>query len=146
MFRNALKIINSSIIIKNKQLITNNLNLCLNNTMKFSTSTTLRDKEYTESGEWILKVNDCYKIGLSENSASELGELVYLEFDKDITETVEHGEDLAIIESVKASASVLAPFDCVVVSHNDEIVDALHVINENSECEDSSWILKVRKI
>ena len=114
--------------------------------MKLSTSNLLRGKEYTDSGEWILKVNDCYKIGLSENSASELGELVYLEFDKDITEIVENGEDLAIIESVKASASILSPFDCEVISHNNNLIDALHLINENPESEDFSWIIKVRKV
>ena len=141
MFRNSLKIIKSSLI---PNILKYNTNYLSN--MKLSTSNLLRGKEYTDSGEWILKVNDCYKIGLSENSASELGELVYLEFDKDITETVENGEDLAIIESVKASASILAPFDCEVISHNNNLIDALHLINENPESEDFSWIIKVRKV
>lgn len=141
MFRNSLKIIKSSLI---PNILKYNTNYLSN--MKLSTSNLLRGKEYTDSGEWILKVNDCYKIGLSENSASELGELVYLEFDKEITETVENGEDLAIIESVKASASILAPFDCEVISHNNNLIDALHLINENPESEDFSWIIKVRKV
>jgi glycine cleavage system H protein len=141
MFRNALKIINPSLITKHIKSNTNNVYL-----MKLSTSTVMKDKIYTDSGEWILKVNDSYNIGLTEKSVSELGELVYLEFDTDITETVENGEDLAIIESVKASASIIAPFDCEIVSHNNELIDALETINENPECEDYSWIVKVRKV
>lgn len=141
MFRNVLKNIKPSLITRYIESNTNNLN-----SMKFSTSIVMKDKIYTESGEWITKIDDSYKIGLSEKSASELGELVYLEFDTDITDTVENGEDLAIIESVKASASIIAPFDCEIVSHNNQLIDALETINENPECENSSWIVKVRKV
>ena len=140
MYRNALKIINSSI---NPRFVKYNTQGYIKH---FSSSIVMKDKKYTDSGEWMIKVNDYYKIGLTENSASELGELVYLEFDKDITEIVENGEDLAIIESVKASASIIAPFDCEIVSHNNQLIDALETINENPECENSSWIVKVRKV
>lgn len=139
MLRNALKNLNPSLI---SRLVTPNVPRYMK---QFSTTTVNKEKIYTDSGEWLVKVNDYYKIGLTENSASELGELVYLEFDKDIGELVGGEEDLLIIESVKASASVLAPFDCEVIGHNNQLIDDLEIINKNPECEDSSWIIKVRK-
>ena len=138
MLRNTLKNLNPSLI---SRLVKYNAQ----GYKHFSTSSFKKEKAYTNSGEWLVKVNDYYKIGLTENSASELGELVYLEFDKDIGELVGDEEDLVIIESVKASASVLAPFDCKVIGHNNKLIDDLEIINKNPECEDSSWIIKVRK-
>lgn len=140
MLRNVLKNVNSSLI---SRIVKPNTSRYIK---QFSTATMNKEKTYTDSGEWLLKINDYYKIGLTENSANELGELVYMEFDKDIGELVVNQEDLVIIESVKASASVLAPFDCEVIGHNNQLVDNLETVNENSECEDSSWIIKVRKI
>ena len=136
MIRNTFKLFNSA--IKSSKL--------LNSNKRFSTVSILLNKEYTDTGEWIFKEGEHYKIGLTENSANELGELVYLEFDKIVGDVTEFGEDLAIIESVKASASVYAPFNCEVIENNDKIVNNLEIINKLPECEDSSWLLKVRKM
>jgi glycine cleavage system H protein len=136
MIRNTFKLFNSSITSGR----------LLNNNKRFSTTPVFLNKEYTESGEWIFKEEDYYKIGLTEKSANELGELVYLEFDKLVGDVTEFGEDLVIIESVKASASVYAPFNCEVIENNDKLVDNLELINQLPECEDSSWLLKVRKM
>ena len=147
MIRHALKIINPSMITKGllnqKRSI---LQKRFINYRNLSTNIIKNDKKYTETGEWYLKENDYFKVGLSDNSASELGELVYIEFDKEVGESVDGGEETIIVESVKASASVYAPFDCEILENNDNIIDNLELITENAECENTSWLVKIRKV
>lgn len=144
MIRNTFKLINPSF---NKLLYSNYINIKNKYQIRnFSISNIIKNKEYTETGEWLLKENDIYKIGLTENSANELGELVYMEFNTLVDESADESVDLVIIESVKASASIIAPFECVVVENNEEIVNELNNINENPECEESSWLVKIRKV
>lgn len=147
MIRHALKIINPSMITK--RLINQKRSIIkkrIINYRNLSTNIIKNNKEYTETGEWYLKENDYFKVGLSDNSSSELGELVYIEFDKEVGESVDGGEEIIIVESVKASASVYAPFDCEILENNDNIIDNLELITGNAECENTSWLVKIKKV
>ena len=147
MIRHALKIINPNMITKG--LINQKRSIVqkrIINYRNLSTSIVKSNKEYTKTGEWYLKENDYFKVGLSDNSATELGELVYIEFDKEVGESVDGGEEIIMVESVKASASVYAPFDCEILENNDNIIDNLELITENAECENTAWLVKIKKI
>ena len=61
------------------------------------------NKTYMETHEWILKENNYYKFGLSQYAMGELGELVYMEFQIDKGDIIEKGEELVVIESIKAT-------------------------------------------
>ncbi len=45
----------------------------------------------------------------------------------------------------KATATINAPFDCVVIENNNDLEENIDVINEDSECENSSWFLKIKE-
>jgi len=109
------------------------------------THSTVFNKTYTETYEWLLKENENYKIGLSKYAIEELGDLVYIEFPLENGDIVNKGEELVIVESVKATATINAPFDCVVIENNNDLEENIDVINEDSECENSSWFLKIKE-
>ena len=58
---------------------------------------------YTETEEWIHYTNGGEaSIGLTKNAVEQLGEVVYIEYQLEAGENVDKGDDLIIVESVKA--------------------------------------------
>ena len=55
-------------------------------------------------------------------------------------------EDLVIVESVKATDSIIAPYDFVLLGNNEDIEKSLEVINNDPKNLDTSWIIKIDKI
>ena len=110
-----------------------------------TTAPLLNKKEYTEYEEWLLHTPECTKIGLSKNAVEQLGELVFIDYINEPGDILEQGEEAVSIESVKAVAGINIPFDCVLVENNDIHLDDLENLNENPECEQNSWIIKVKK-
>ena len=115
------------------------------NTRFLKTTSVLKKKEYTDTEEWHYTTNDYIKIGLSRNATEQLGELVFIEFQNEPGELLEKGDEVVSIESVKAVNGVVVPFDCILVENNEIHLDDLENLNENPECEENSWIIKVKK-
>ena len=54
---------------------------------------------------------------------------------------------MVIIESIKAAESIEAPYDCILLENNNLLEDNLdNTINLDPECEDNSWIVKIKKL
>lgn len=115
------------------------------NTRFFKTTPVIKKKEYTDTEEWHYTAKDYIKIGLSSNAVEQLGELVFIEFQNEPGELLEKGDEIVSIESVKAVNGVVVPFDCILVENNENHLDNLENLNENPECEENSWIIKVKK-
>ena len=115
------------------------------NTRFFKTTPVIKKKEYTDTDEWYYTAKDYIKIGLSSNAVEQLGELVFIEFQHEPGELLEKGDETVSIESVKAVNGLVVPFDCILVENNEIHLDNLENLNENPECEENSWIIKVKK-
>ena len=112
----------------------------------FSTNNKLSNKIYTDTHEWILKENDYYKLGLCHKALEELNDLVYIEPLCEVGDITNKGDDLIIIESVKTTDNINAPFECEIIEINEELEEDLDLLNSNPECEDNSWFVKIKKI
>ena len=102
-------------------------------------------KEYTESEEWLYHSVESTKMGLTNKAIDELTDLVYVEFLHNKGDIIKENEDIVEIESVKATNSIAAPYDLVLLQNNEEILDNLDVINNDPENIETSWIIKVKK-
>ena len=111
------------------------------------TTPVFKKKEYTDTEEWHYTTNDHIKIGLSNNAIEKLGELVFIEFQNEPGDLLGKGDEPVSIESVKAVNGIIVPFDCILVENNEIHLDLenLENLNENPECEENSWIIKVKK-
>lgn len=109
------------------------------------TTTVLRSKEFTDSEEWLLHTPEYTKIGLTKNAIEQLGELVFIEYLNEPGDSLDKGDEPVTIESVKAVNGIILPFDCKLVENNEIHLDDLENLNENPECEENSWIIKVKK-
>ena len=100
--------------------------------------------KYLPDHEWLLTKGDLSTIGLAQSGAEQLGELVYIDYPVEKGDIIDKETDLVILESVKASDSIIAPFNCEIVEINEE--HDLEYINENPECREKSWLVKMKKI
>jgi glycine cleavage system H lipoate-binding protein len=119
--------------------ILQNRNLTRNLVLKYK-------KEYTDSEEWLYHSVESTKMGLTKKAIEELSELVYIEFLHEKGSIVKKNEDIVEIESVKATNSIIAPFDLVLLQNNLDIENNLENINNDPENIETSWIIKVDKI
>ena len=112
----------------------------------------IRNIIYTNEYEWHHKDNNdsndrvIYKIGITHKALEEFNEIVYIEPLYNIGDIVDAGVELCVIESVKASDSLDAPFDCEVIDINEILDDCLDSINDSPECEETAWFVKIKKI
>jgi glycine cleavage system H protein len=99
-------------------------------------------RTYTKNEEWIDKINKSYNIGITNSAIQQLGELVYLEYQMDINTKIKKDEEIVVFESVKATDSINAPFDCILEKNNLELEENLKSLNNDSE---NTWIIKIKK-
>ena len=96
---------------------------------------------YTKDHEWIRLDGDVAVVGISDYAQAQLGDVVYVELPA-IGKTVAKGDEVAVVESVKAASEVYAPVAGEVVAVNEELVDASALINEDAEGK--GWFLQLK--
>ena len=96
---------------------------------------------YTEDHEWIRLEGDVATVGITKYAAEQLGDVVFVE----VPETgadFGQGDDMAVVESVKAASDVYAPIAGDVVEGNEALADAPETVNEDPE--GSGWFCKLK--
>jgi glycine cleavage system H protein len=100
-----------------------------------------KDCFYTEDHEWIRKEGDLYLIGITDYAQQELGDVVYVDLPP-VGGSIEKGQSMFTVESVKAVSDIYAPIDGEVVEVNEGLNDAPHLINE--EPFSGGWMIKAK--
>ena len=96
---------------------------------------------YTESHEWIRKEPDnTLTIGITEHAQSALGDIVFLEL-PEAGRVVKAGEEVAVVESVKAASDIYAPVNGEIIEANTAVVDAPDSVNSDPY---SAWLFKIK--
>ncbi|MBT3142344.1 glycine cleavage system protein GcvH [Phaeobacter gallaeciensis] len=96
---------------------------------------------YSEEHEWVLVEGDVATIGITKHAADQLGEIVFIE-QKEAGDEFEKGDEIGVIESVKAASEIYAPLDGEVVEVNGDLEDNPGALNESPEGD--AWIYKVK--
>ncbi len=99
------------------------------------------DLKYTKEHEWLKVEGDTVTIGITDFAQDSLGDIVYVDL-PEIGATVEAGDGIGNIESVKAVAELFCPVAGEVVEVNEELEGQPELVN--SEPYASGWILKVK--
>lgn len=96
---------------------------------------------YTEDHEWIKVDGEDGVVGISVHAAEQLGDVVFVEL-PEVGKTVEKGDELAVVESVKAASEVYAPVSGEVIAVNDVLEGEPAKVNEAAEGE--GWFVKIK--
>ncbi|MDL2236909.1 glycine cleavage system protein GcvH [Christensenellaceae bacterium OttesenSCG-928-K19] len=98
------------------------------------------DLKYAESHEWVKELGGGkVQVGITDHAQEELGDLVYVELPQ-VGDVLEHGDNFAVVESVKATSDVIAPVDGTVSAINEEVADSPEIVN--SDCY-GAWLVEL---
>ncbi|NPA26610.1 MAG: glycine cleavage system protein GcvH [Chloroflexi bacterium] len=95
--------------------------------------------KYTKSDEWINPEDGT--VGITDYAQSQLSDVVYVEFIVGEGDTVNKGDIIATIESVKAAADVYAPVSGKVVAVNEALADSPELVN--SDPYGQAWLVRI---
>ena len=96
---------------------------------------------YTRDHEWLAVDGDVATVGISDHAQQQLGEIVFVDL-PDVGKSVGRGDDMAVVESVKAASDVYAPIKGEVVEVNDTLEGEPAQVNDSPE--DKGWFVKLR--
>jgi glycine cleavage system H protein len=99
------------------------------------------DLRYTDHHEWTRMTEDYIVIiGITDHAQEQLSDIVFVELpEKDVE--VKQGEQIGIVESVKAISDLLSPVSGRIVEVNRELEDSPELIN--SDPYGDGWIYKI---
>jgi glycine cleavage system H protein len=97
--------------------------------------------KYTEDHEWLRVEDDLVIVGITEHAAEQLGDVVFVELPEAETQ-VAKGDDIVVIESVKAASDIAAPLDGEIVEVNGDLVDNPGLVNEDPL--GAAWFFKMK--
>ena len=80
-------------------------------------------------------------VGITDHAQELLGDLVFVEL-PEVGDTVDAGNECAVVESVKAASDVYSPVSGEVVAVNEGLADAPETVNEDAFGE--GWLFKVK--
>ena len=99
------------------------------------------NKKYTKEHEWVEVVNDIATVGITNHAQESLGDIVFVEL-PEIGKSVKSGNEISVIESVKAASDIYSPIDGEIIEINNDLTKDASVINQDAENE--GWIFKIK--
>ncbi|MBM9593524.1 glycine cleavage system protein GcvH [Roseitranquillus sediminis] len=96
--------------------------------------------KYTQEHEWLDLDGDIVTVGITEHASTQLGDIVFIEL-PEVGDIVKKGDEIVVIESVKAASDITAPLDGEIVEVNQSIVETPGKVNEDPE---SAWFFKIK--
>ena len=95
---------------------------------------------YTEDHEWVEVDGDIGTVGISDYAQGQLGDIVFVEV-PDEGKEIGKGDDIAVVESVKAASDVYSPVSGTVIEGNPALADTPELVNEDPEGD--GWFFKL---
>lgn len=100
------------------------------------------DLQYVASHEWIRDEGDgVVTIGVTDHAQDLLGDVVFVEL-PDVGTEFANGDDIGVVESVKAASDIYAPLSGEVIAVNEELQDTPELVN--SDPYSDGWFIKIR--
>lgn len=101
-----------------------------------------RELHYTTSHEWIrLESDDTVVVGITDFAQHQLGDLVFVEL-PDMQTSLNKGDELSVVESVKTAADVYAPISGTVIAVNQQLEQQPDLINQDPY--GNGWICRFK--
>ena len=101
-----------------------------------------RELHYTDTHEWVrLESDDTISIGITDFAQQQLGDIVFVELPEKRL-SVEKGNELAVIESVKTAADMYAPIAGDVIDMNHQLNEQPDLVNEDPY--GNGWICRMK--
>ncbi len=97
--------------------------------------------KFTATHEWIQADEQEVTVGITEHAQQLLGDLVFVELPQEGDE-VKAGDELGVVESVKAASDFYAPIGGVVTAINQQVKENPALVNNDPY--GSGWLVKIK--
>jgi glycine cleavage system H protein len=99
------------------------------------------DLKYTESHEWVrTEADGTLTVGITDHAQEALGDIVFFEV-QELGKTVNAGDTVAVIESVKAASDIYAPVSGEIIEANPAVSDTPDGVNSAPY---DNWLFKIK--
>ncbi len=99
--------------------------------------------KYTQTGLWIEKTDDTYRIGLSEKGQDDVGEVMFIELPA-YGDKINVGDNLIGVEGAKAVTEITTPISGSVENVHKELEDQTDLLNSDDRSE--NWIVELTDV
>lgn len=99
------------------------------------------DSLYATSHEWLRRDGDIAVVGITDHAQHELTDVVYVELPA-VGARVLAGQQICVVESVKAASDIYSPATGTVEAVNEALSNAPELIN--TDPHGAGWIFKLR--
>ena len=96
---------------------------------------------YTDEHEWISVENNVGTVGITDYAQNALGDIVFVEL-PGAGHMFSKGDEVAVVESVKAASEIYSPVTGEITESNDELEDNASLVNTSAE--EDGWFFKVK--
>lgn len=97
--------------------------------------------KYTDEHEWLRSEGDHVIVGITAYATEQLGDIVFVELPEADT-AVSKGDEIVVIESVKAASDILAPLDGTVTEINPALSEDPTLVN--TDPLGAGWFFKMK--
>ena len=102
--------------------------------------------KYVETHEWVREDEDgSVLVGITDFAQSALGDVVYVEL-PEVDSEVEMGDEVAVVESVKAASDIYAPLSGRITEVNESLEGNPELVNADPYREGWFFRLKLRDV
>ena len=99
------------------------------------------DLRYAKTHEWVRREGDgSITVGITDHAQELLGDLVFIEL-PEVGKTLAAGDQIAVVESVKAASDIYAPVGGTVSAVNQDAADAPESVNEDAY---DAWLFRMQ--
>ena len=95
---------------------------------------------YSKEHEWIEVDGDAGTVGITDYAQEQLGDVVFVDISK-VGDDVAKGDDVGVVESVKAASDIYSPVSGNIIEANETLNDAPETVN--SEPTTAGWVFKI---
>jgi glycine cleavage system H protein len=97
--------------------------------------------KYTDEHEWLRVEGDHVVVGITAYATEQLGDIVFVEL-PDVDTAVSKGDEVVVIESVKAASDILAPLDGTIIEVNPALSEDPTFVN--TDPLGAGWFFKMK--
>ncbi len=95
----------------------------------------------SEDHEWVSVDGDTATVGITDYAQNALGDVVFVEL-PEVGANVAKGDEVAVVESVKAASEIYAPVTGEIIAVNGALEDAPDKINQSPL--DDGWLFRIK--
>lgn len=101
----------------------------------------MNEKKYSKDHEWLELNDDIATVGITNHAQESLGDIVFIEL-PEIGRLVKSGDQIGVVESVKAASDLFSPVSGEIIEVNNELQNSPQLLN--TDPENTGWYMKIK--